>query len=659
MALMTKKCQYCGQEFQTTSGTKKFCDRKHVDICVVCGKEYEVPYSRLGATDRSKTCSKKCAATLRKQTNQKLYGGNAPMCSDEVKQKVAETNIERYGVKAPMQNDDIKEKLYQTNLKKYGYKTNLENPEMREKIEQTWIDKYGVNHPWKNEQIRNKIKFSLLERFGQDNPGKVPELRDKASKTYYEKTGYEYPTQNPEVLDKIKQTNLEKYGVEYPYQSEEILNNMYAENIKKYGTKYPTQNDTIKQKIFNTCEERYGSKCYLSSDIGRKQVKASMQNKYNVSAFSQSKEWHNHTMLDSSKYDTFLQFKQDVRSFILNNFTDTPSLSDIANMTGVHINTVGQYVLENNCSDIVNYVYSEMEHEIYTLLRKYDNTTEIQRNVRSIITPYELDIYLPEYKLAIECNPTCTHNSTRGIYDTEGIHYKYHKMKSDLCEEQGIFLFHVFGYDWTHRRKIIESMILNLIHKTPVTVYARKTEVREVDSITARQFLNDNHRQGYANGKIRYGLYYKGELISLMTFGKMRHTIGIDKSDLDDCYELVRFCNKINANVVGGASKLFKHFLDEYKPAQVRSFSDKAHTRGNLYEILGFTKIRESEPGYVWVDELTDIAYHRINAQKSNIHKFLNDYTFDVNDYTETEIMESHGYVKVYDCGTITWEWRK
>lgn len=659
MGLMTKVCEYCGKEFQTTSGTKKFCDRKHTDICMVCGKEYEVPYNRLAAKDRSKTCSRKCAAILRKQTNQKVYGGNAPMCSDEVKEKVANTNIERYGVKAPMQNDDIKEKVYETNLQRYGYKTNLENPEMREKIEQTWIDKYGVNHPWKNEQIRDKIKSTLIERYGCDNPGKIPELRDKASKTYYENTGYEYPTQNPEVIDKIKQTNLEKYGAEYPYLSEDILNRMYAKNIEKYGTPYPTQTDEVKQKISDTCQERYGSNSYLTSDIGKAKIEASMQDKYNVSSFSQSEEWHKHTMLDSSKYSAFLEFKQDVRNFILTKFTSTPTLSDIAKVTGVHINTVGQYVLNNNCSDIVNYVYSQMEHEVYTMLSSYDDSMIIERNTRNVITPYELDIYLPEYQVAIECNPTSTHNSTKGIYDNDGLHYRYHKMKSDLCEKQGIFLFHIFGYDWTNRREIIESMLLNLIHKTPTTIYARKTEVREVDSITARQFLTENHRQGYANGKIRYGLYYNDELVSLMTFGKMRHTIGIDKSSLDDCYELVRFCNKINTNVVGGASKLFKYFIKHHNPTQIRSFSDKAHTRGNLYEILGFTKVRESEPGYVWVDGTTDIAYHRMNAQKSNIQKFLHDNTLDIDNLTEKQIMESHGYVRVYDCGTITWEWRK
>ena len=143
-----------------------------------------------------------------------------------------------------------------------------------------------------------------------------------------------------------------------------------------------------------------------------------------------------------------------------------------------------------------------------------------------------------------------------------------------------------------------------------------------------------------------------------MTFGKMRSTIGTSsKEDLSNCYELVRFCSKLNTNVVGGASKLFKHFLKEYNPTRIRSFSDKAHTRGGLYEKLGFNNIRTSDPGYVWVDAVTDLSYHRVNTQKQNIRKFLQDDSIDLTK-TEKQIMEERGFLQVYDCGTILWEWK-
>ena len=130
-------------------------------------------------------------------------------------------------------------------------------------------------------------------------------------------------------------------------------------------------------------------------------------------------------------------------------------------------------------------------------------------------------------------------------------------MKTDLCESSGIFLFHIFGYEWTNKKHIIESMIRNLLYKNEFIVYGRKTNIREVDSSSARVFLNQNHRQGYAPAPIRYGLYYEDELVSLMTFSKIRHTIGESKDA--NGYELVRFCNKLNTSVIGGASKLFRY----------------------------------------------------------------------------------------------------
>ena len=68
-------------------------------------------------------------------------------------------------------------------------------------------------------------------------------------------------------------------------------------------------------------------------------------------------------------------------------------------------------------------------------------------------------------------------------------------------------------------------------------------------------------------------------------------------------------------------------------------------------------EVRRSDANYLWVNTLDDMAYHRINAQKQNIKKFLKDDNIDLSQ-SEFAIMESHGYVRVYDSGTITWEWQ-
>lgn len=228
-----------------------------------------------------------------------------------------------------------------------------------------------------------------------------------------------------------------------------------------------------------------------------------------------------------------------------------------------------------------------------------------------------------------------------------------------LCEKKNIFLFHIFGYDWSHRKEVIKSMLRNIIKTTPCTIYGRQTEIRHVDDAEAFEFLATNHRQGGLHSKVRLGLYYNNELVSLMTFSKMRPTIGKnDPEGLPGCYELARFCNKLDTTVVGGASKLFKYFISEYEPQEVRSFSDRAHTQGSLYKVLGFCQDHVSDPGYMWVDLKTDMAYARNNAQKSNIRKFLKDDTIDLTK-SETQIMSEHNFVQVFDSGVILWIWKK
>lgn len=356
-------------------------------------------------------------------------------------------------------------------------------------------------------------------------------------------------------------------------------------------------------------------------------------------------------MQDPIKIDNLKQFKQDPVKFIESNYINRPTIKMLSNDLGINESSVGDNIHKLHIEEYVTIKRSSMELEISEFLMQIDPSMHIVHNDRNMIDPYEIDIYLPDYSIGIECNPTSTHNSTSNSWDNNiaGISSIYHKMKTDLAEQNGIFLFHLFGYEWNHKQEIMKSILRNLLGKSN-RIYARKCKVTEVDSHTAMQFLDENHRQGALGSSIRLGLYYKDELVSLMTFGKSRHTIG----DYKDCVELLRFCNTLNTSVVGGASKLFKYFLRNYSYSSIVSFSDRAHTSGNMYKMLGFKLDHISDPGYVWVDSKTDTAYHRYNAQKQNIKKFLKDDSIDLSQ-SESQIMESHGFVRVYDSGTCVW----
>lgn len=650
---MIKICQECGKEFTTNNSMQKFCNNMHYRECVICGNTFEVSRSQLTSKDSRVTCSKKCSSELRKRTNTDKYGGAAPACSEAVRAKMKQTNMNRYGVSYASQSDEIKERAKSTNLSRYGFEYHSETEEHRKAVSDKWKDDSY------RQSVTDKIASTNLERYGCRSVLSCQNIREKAKQTYKQKTGYDSPLSNPNVREMIHSTMLSRYGVEYPVQNDKISNQAKLTNLEKYGSENPMQNDEVLSKQQQTCLERYGNTCYLHSKEGEQVVKSKLFDRYGCSYFSKSRDWKVSVMIDPSKVDNLLKFRETPVLFIQTHFDHQPSLQELSNILGIHENSVGQLVTEFGLNRYVKYTYSYMEDEVVELILSIAPNIVIERNTRKIITPKEIDIYLPEYKIGIECNPTSTHNSTLDTFSSgpSKISYRYHQIKSDMCDELGIFLFHIFGYEWTHNKDVIKSMLVNLLNKNTNKLYARDLAVKNVPPAESRKFLSMNHRQGPGASSVRLGLYDdNNELVSLMTFGKMRKTIGTGNEDLSNCWELVRFCSKLDTTVVGGASKLFSNFLKQYDPVRIRSFSDRAHTKGALYSKLGFTAIRRSDPNYVWVDWNTDKAYHRVNAQKQNVKSFLNDSDIDLS-RTEREIMIKHGFVQVYDSGTITWEW--
>ena len=474
-----------------------------------------------------------------------------------------------------------------------------------------------------------------------------------------------------------KRTNIQKYGGLAPAASEAVRNKMEQTNLDRYGVKHAAQSEQFKAKAEQTSLDRYGVRHYAQTDEGKQKLSdrwkdekfkeqvtanrlATNIERYGFENPMQSLEVRSKCseskMTDSSKSEQFSAFKQDARSFIISlNLDHRPTIQELTKYTGVNDSTVGCYIHVHKCEDLIQEKVSVMEQEVIDFLISISPDIEISHCDRSIITPYEIDIYLPQYKLGIECNPTATHNADVNVFDRSAtpLSPSYHQMKTNICESKGVRLIHVFGYEWKHNREVIESILQNALSKNSKKIYARRCIVKEVNSSTASNFLTVNHRQGKVGSSIRLGLFYNDELVSLMTFGKLRNTIG----GSGEGYELLRFCSCKYTNVVGGASKLFRHFVSNYQPKLIRSFSDRAHTSGRLYQVLGFNEVSRSTAGYCWVNEHTDKAYHRVNAQKQNIKKFLGDDSIDLSK-SEREIMTEHGFVRVYDSGTITWEWK-
>jgi hypothetical protein len=142
---------------------------------------------------------------------------------------------------------------------------------------------------------------------------------------------------------------------------------------------------------------------------------------------------------------------------------------------------------------------------------------------------------------------------------------------------------------------------------------------------------------------MRLGLYYNGELVSLMTFGKPRFNNKVE-------WELLRFCNILDYNVVGAASKLLRYFERNYKPKNLLSYANLRWSGGNLYKILGFTCIGMSSPSVWYFKDGTEKIESRLKFQKHKLKRILNNYDENL---TAEENIRVNNYRKIYDCGSL------
>ena len=290
----------------------------------------------------------------------------------------------------------------------------------------------------------------------------------------------------------------------------------------------------------------------------------------------------------------------------------------------------------------VNKSYAEQEIAEFV---KQNYSGEIINGYRGFDGQKEIDIYLPDLKVGFEYNGLLWHSTKytnkTNIYD-----------KLNIAENMGIRLVNIFEDEWLEKKEICKSRILNLLGKS-TKIYARKCVVKEITYKEAQHFLNTNHIQGSVPSKHNIALVQNGEIVSVMTFGSLRKNLGA--SHKDGHFELLRFCNKLNTTVIGGASRLFKYFIKAYKPFEILSYADRRWSQGDLYEKLGFKFMNDTKPNYFYIDGKRQVRINRFNFRKNILIEKYN----CPKEMTEVEFCHSMGFYQVFDCGSKKYIWRK
>lgn len=294
---------------------------------------------------------------------------------------------------------------------------------------------------------------------------------------------------------------------------------------------------------------------------------------------------------------------------------------------------------------------SELENLIKRVLD--DNKVLYHHHNRSIIAgaknpehKYELDFYLPDYNIGIEINDLATHNVEN--LNEHSIGSSYHLYKTLNCQDQNIRLIHIWEWELHNNFDKLSKWLINELNNSKTRIFAKNCVIKQVPLNDEKLFLNTYHLQGYTKSDIALGLYFNGELIQIMTFGKPRFTKKYE-------YELIRLCTKYDYAVIGGSKRLFANFIGEYSPASIISYCDLSKFSGNVYEKIGMKYVNRSKPtviycNYKWnvINESILIKYGIDNLLGTSYGKGTDN----------KELIRKEGYLPIYNCGNLIYEWK-
>jgi len=506
--------------------------------------------------------------------------------------------------------------------------------ETKKRREQSNIEKYGVKNPAQSKKVKDKARATCIEKYGAVSPSQNKEIKDAQKKTCIERYGVENPQQNLSIRIKQQNSTLKSLGVKHALQSEDVMAKLKETNLKKYGVENVASNESVKNKKNNTCLEKYGHIHPITTELVKNKQKEKLSEIY----YEQIKE-------RSEQSGLILKFKKE-EYINCQNYKEYPVECSKCFTKFSDCFTHGYTPRCPTCFPVDS--TSIIEQELYTFLTTIIKESDIERYNRKILSGQEIDFYIASMNIAIELNGNYWHS------EIAGKKYKnYHIYKTKRCEEAGIQLIHIFEDEWLHKQDIIKNKLIYLLCPAKVSkIYARKCVIQSISNEVCNAFLEKTHIQGKDKSSIKYGAYYNGELVSVITFGKNRIALG--NSAKADEYELYRFCS--NGSIVGIMSKFISHFIKEYSPKIIITYADRRFSSKEKcgYSKCGFSFVKETSPNYWYMNKKSiQTREHRYKYRKSELKKLLSKYD---STKTEWENMQDNGYDRIWDCGSLRYE---
>ena len=456
---------------------------------------------------------------------------------------------------------------------------------------------------------------------------------------------------NNSKTEKTNMTNLKKYGVDNVFQSEIIKEKIRDSRIQKYGVDHHMKNSIVKNKMIRTLKERYGVDNIAKDSLVKEKTKNTNQGRYgfdnpmqNEDIAKKSKISHRKAVENNvnNNYNLINILRED--EFWEKMKTEKFTLKELCSEYNLHYGSLTNKLVSGEFYKRYYKYYSfpkqQKQKEIFDLLASMG--LNVVSNDRSMISPFELDIYIPDKKTAIEFNGSYWH-SEACLSSVEARNKHINKLK--LCREKEIRLFNVFENTWDDRQKQYLNLIRSSLGLNTVNIGARECSINED---ICKDFYNQYHIQGYGRGTIKFfNLVCYNEVVASISVSKHHRQNASSKSIV-----LNRLCFKDGYNVRGGASRLFKYMTGWAKDngySDIISFSDNCWTDGDIYKILDFELVKEYGPDYFYWD-IKKRCYRSKQSQKKKS-------TNCPDGKTEREWCMEMGLYRIYDCGKKLWKY--
>lgn len=429
------------------------------------------------------------------------------------------------------------------------------------------------------------------------------DVKLKTEQTCLSRYGAKTNLSTNETKSKIKQTCLEKYGVDNFSKTTDFKIAFKSTCLKKYGVDNPSKSLEIQQRIDQTHTNRYNRK--RSSQV--------------------------HIPLN------IIDLKNDHNEMKRLFFDLKMPVSEIADLLNVNHSQLCVHFKTNLGIDISRHRVSTGERTLFEYIKSLNSSA--YQSDRSIISPKELDIVVPDKKVAFEHNGLAWHTELRGKDKF------YHKNKTLSALLAGYRLVHILDFEWKHKTELVKSRISSILG-TNSKIFARKCSIRQLSSDEYMEFFRQTHIQGTVGCNICYGLIFQNEIVAAMSFGKPRYNKNFE-------IELLRYSTKLFTNVVGGASRLFNHFIKCHTPNSIISYCDLRWNTGKVYESIGFSFSKSTDPNYWYTSDYTNIE-HRSKYQKHKLASLLSSFDPTLTEWTN---MANHNYDRFWDCGDNVYVW--